>query len=128
MKYFTLLALLGLINSTQAIRFTDIPSEESADVTQHIQQMAQEDSTILSDMDKKIDQAKRNVAQGELGRTLAMNKINDIKLSLAQFKSHFKELTEHAVADPQGEDVAPISVDKKRQSLSQLEQKSKQVI
>ena len=72
-------------------------------------------------MDKKIDQAKRNVAQGELGRTLAMNKINDIKLSLAQYKEHFKELAEHAVADPQGDDVVPISVDKKRQSLSQLE-------
>ena len=71
-------------------------------------------------MDKKIDQAQRNVAQGELGRTLAMNKINDLKLSLAQFKEHFKEETEHAVADPSGETengegLPELSVDKKKQ-------------
>ena len=71
-------------------------------------------------MDKKIDQAQRNVAQGELGRTLAMNKINDLKLSLAQFKEHFKEEAEHAVSDPTGdtetgEGLPALSVDKKKQ-------------
>ena len=76
--------------------------------------MVQQDMAMLTDMDKKIDQAKRNVAQGELGRTLAMNKINDIKLSLAQYKEHFKELTENAVADPTGEDASPIPVEKKK--------------
>ena len=55
-------------------------------------------------MDTKIDQAKRNVAQGELGRTLAMNKINEIKLSLAQYKEHFQELAQHAITDPKGEE------------------------
>ena len=79
-------------------------------------------------MDKKIDQASRNVAQGELGRTLAMNKVNEIKLSLTQFKEHFKEEVEHAIADPSGEDAVPISVDKKKQSLTQLETKSQKVV
>ena len=76
--------------------------------------MVQADNTLVSEIDKKIDQAQRNVEQGELGRTLAMNKMNEIKLSFAEFKEHFKEETENAVADPQGEDVAPISVDKKK--------------
>ena len=55
----------------------------------------------MTDIDKKIDQATRNVAQGELGRTLAMNKINDIKLSLSQFKENFIQEAEQAVNDPQ---------------------------
>ena len=57
MKYFVLLALLGLINKSEAIRFTDIPTEDTADVTQHFQQMAQEDSSIMTDLNKKVDQA-----------------------------------------------------------------------
>ena len=57
-----------------------------------------------------------------------MNKVNEIKLSLTQFKEHFKEEVEHSVADPAGEEAVPIPVDKKKQSLGQLEKKSKTVI
>lgn len=89
MKYTTILALFGLLSHAEAIRFFDIPTEENQDDKKHFQTMAQADSQIISELDKKIDQAKRNVAQGELGRTLAMNKINEIKLSLAEFKQHF---------------------------------------
>ncbi len=38
---------------------------------------------MLSDIDNKISQAQRNTKQGELGHALAINKINEIKLSLA---------------------------------------------
>ena len=57
-----------------------------------------------------------------------MNKVNEIKLSLTQFKEHFKEEVDHAIADPAGEEAVPISVDKKRQSLGQLEKKSKLIV
>lgn len=128
MKYIAILALLGLIQDTSAIRFFDIPTEENQDVQKHFQSMAQADTQIISELDKKIDQAKRNVAQGELGRTLAMNKINEIKLSLAEFKSHFQELAEHAVADPSGEDAQPVAVEKKRKDIQALQQKSEKVL
>lgn len=62
MKYFALLALFGLVNQAEAIRFFDIPTEENVDDKKHYQSMVQEDTQILSDMDKKIDQAQRNVA------------------------------------------------------------------
>ena len=121
MKYFALLALLGLMNDAAAIRFFDIPTEENVDDKKHFQSMAQEDTQILTEMDKKIDQAQRNVAQGELGRTLAMNKVNELKLSLAQYKEHFKELAEHAVADPKEEEAQPVPVDKKKKEIQLLQ-------
>ena len=119
MKYsIAILALLGLIENGQAIRFFDMPTEQNAEESHHFQSMAQQDKEILGEMEHKIDQAQRNVAQGELGRTLAMNKVNEIKLSLTQFKEHFKEQVDHAISDPkaeEGEDAAaPISVDKKK--------------
>ena len=40
--------------------------------------------------------------------------MNDIKLSLTEFKEHFKEETAQAIADPPGEDMMPpVSVEKK---------------
>ena len=55
MKYFALLALFGLVNQAEAIRFFDIPTEENVDDKKHYQSMAQEDTQILTEMDKKID-------------------------------------------------------------------------
>ena len=55
MKYFTLLALLGVVSQSQAIRFFDIPTEENQEDKKHYQSMAQQDTQILSEMDTKID-------------------------------------------------------------------------
>ena len=55
MKYIAILALLGLIQDTSAIRFFDIPTEENQDVQKHFQSMAQADTQIISELDKKID-------------------------------------------------------------------------
>ena len=62
-----------------------------------------------------------------------MNKVNEIKLSLTQFKEHFKEEVDHAISDPKGDEdneavSAPLSVDKKKQVIAQLEKKSKKVV
>ena len=44
--------------------------------------MEKETSDLMTEIDTKVAQAERNANQGELGRTLAMNKINEIKLHL----------------------------------------------
>ena len=46
--------------------------------------MEKETSDLMTEIDTKVAQAERNANQGELGRTLAMNKINEIKLYLGQ--------------------------------------------
>ena len=40
----------------------------------------EQDKKIVADIQVKADQANRNAKQGELGITLAMNKVNEIKL------------------------------------------------
>ena len=82
MKSTSIIALL-LISSTQGIKFFDIPTEENAQSTAEIKNMNNADMDIMKTIDHKLDQAKRNAEQGELGRTLAMSKVSEIKMSLA---------------------------------------------
>ena len=62
--------------------------------------MNQADLDIMKTVDMKLDQAKRNAEQGELGRTLAMSKVSEIKMSFAQVKENFIKETQDAVANP----------------------------
>ena len=79
-------------------------------------------------MDHKITQAKKNANQGELGRTLAMNKVNELKLSLGQLKANLQQETETATSDKLGEEDVPlISLAQKQKSIKQLESKVKQI-
>tara|TARA_B110000305_G_C19054819_1_gene454350 strand:+ start:13 stop:180 length:168 start_codon:yes stop_codon:yes gene_type:complete len=55
MKYFAVLALLGLVNQVEAIRFFDIPTEENQDDKKHFQSMVQQDTQIISEIGAKID-------------------------------------------------------------------------
>ena len=64
--------------------------------------MSTQDSELVKDINHKIEQAKRNIDQGEIGRTLAMNKINEIKLSLSQIKDNFQKEAELAVSNGKG--------------------------
>ena len=61
--------------------------------------MNQADLDIMKTVDMKLDQAKRNAEQGELGRTLAMSKVSEIKMSFAQVKENFIKETQDAVAN-----------------------------
>ena len=101
MKSASLIALL-LISSTQGIKFFDIPTEENAQSIAEARNMNNADMDIMKTIDHKIDQAKRNAEQGELGRTLAMSKVSEIKMSLAQVKENFLKETKHAVSDGSG--------------------------
>ena len=81
MKFTAVLALF--LSATQAIRFNDMPSEENTEILSDIKKREHEDELFLKQIDVFIDQAGRNTQQGEIGRTLAMNKINEIKLQLS---------------------------------------------
>ena len=81
MKFTAVLALF--LSTTQAIRFNDMPSEENTEILSDIKKREHEDELFLKQIDVFIDQAGRNTQQGEIGRTLAMNKINEIKLQLS---------------------------------------------
>ena len=59
-------------------------------------------------MDHKIDQAQRNAVQGELGRTLAMTKINELKISLNQLKSNVEEEIKNGMNDKLGDEDVPL--------------------
>jgi hypothetical protein len=86
MKVFGLAAICLLISSSEAIKikFSDFPIEENAEMLSENTKMEKEPTNIMTEIDQKISQAERNANQGELGRTLAMNKINEIKLHLGQ--------------------------------------------
>ena len=129
MKFAVIVALLGA-SSAVRISFTDdfFPSDDKAQMESKMKNLVQNDQEILAEMDHKIDQAKRNAVQGELGRTLAMNKVNELKLSLGQLKENFLAETETALNEKLGdEDVPLVSLVQKKTSMKQLEQKIKAI-
>ena len=88
-----------------------------------------ENKNILAEIDQKISAASRNANQGELGRTLAMNKINEMKLALIQLKGNFLTEAKQAVTNKAfvTDDItdtaeAPVfSLAQKKTNLSSLE-------
>ena len=140
MKYISVIALLLASTEAHKIKFFDMPVEENTKAIEQARALNKADIDILSQIDSKLDQAARNAAQGELGRTLAMSKVNEIKLSLGQVKDNFLKETEQAISDgntlPIDEDseaemfsVAqkPIyTLAKKQTNLKELEKKAHQ--
>jgi hypothetical protein len=53
----------------------------------------------LEEVDHKLAQSNKNVKQGELGRTLAMNKVNEMKISLAQLAKNYEQEAKFSVSD-----------------------------
>ena len=138
MKYISVIAML--FASTEAIKvgFFDLPAEENTKSVDQARALNKADIDILAQVDFKLDQAQRNAAQGELGRTLAMSKVNEMKLSLTQVKDNFVKETQQAVSDgntaPADEENELFSVAqkpmytlaKKQTNLKELEKKAKQ--
>ena len=94
MKYISVIALLLASTEAHKVKFFDIPAEENTKAIDQAKALNKADIEILSQIDSKLDQATRNAAQGELGRTLAMSKVNEIKLALGQVKDNFLKETE----------------------------------
>ena len=121
-------ALLLLLAGAQAVRFFDIPSDENAQIVSEMESLNKADSEIISSIDHTLEQANRNVAQGEIGRTLAMNKINEIKVSLMQFKTNFKKEAASAVTNGLSEDgEAMQTLAKKKTNVKNLESKQREI-
>ena len=91
MKELGLAAIALLISGSNALklRFSDFPIEENAEMMTENSKMEKETVTLMSEIDEKVAQAERNANQGELGRILAMNKINEIKLNLDKLSKNF---------------------------------------
>ena len=99
MKYISVIAML--LASTEAVKvgFFDLPAEDNTKQVDQARALNKADIDILAQIDFKLDQAGRNAVQGELGRTLAMSKVNEMKLSLSQVKENFVKETQQAVSD-----------------------------
>ena len=139
MKYISVIAML--LASTEAVKvgFFDLPAEENTKSVDQARALNKADIDILAQIDFKLDQAGRNAVQGELGRTLAMSKVNEMKLSLSQVKENFVKETQQAVSD--GSTAAPAddeteifsvaqkpmyTLAKKQTNLKELEKKAHQ--
>ena len=111
------------------LRFTDwFASEENTSVSEKLALMQKEDTQLFSDMDKKLEQADRNARQGELGRTLAMNKINEIKLQLGQFRKNFEQEADNAVTNKASEEDVPVfTLAQKKSNVQELEKKARDI-
>ena len=98
-----------------------------------IKNMDQQDKQFLAEVDSEIDQAKRNSAQGDLGRALALSKIADAKAKFSQLKDNFQKESKGLVSDgkhdaksEEDEDQSTdptFKLDQKKQNIHKLEQK-----
>ena len=93
MKYSVLATLL--FASTSAIQLRDSENDqqlmseevvvknklESEKLAENQQKLQASDKELIASYQGKLDQTKRNVEQGEMGRSLAMGKILDMKAS-----------------------------------------------
>ena len=127
MKVFGIAAIALLLSAqeAQAIKFFDIPIEENSESLVEVKNMNKVDAGVLETIDKTIDQATRNAAQGELGRTLAMNKVNEIKLELDDLKTNFISEAEKVVANGNDEEAPLFTLEKKRENVNELDHKAK---
>ena len=125
MKYISVAVLMLCATQVNAIKFFDMPSEENAEIITEANKMNKDDTDIMKTIDEKIAQAQRNSQQGEIGRTLAMNKVNEIKIGLSQIESNFEKETTHAISNGLSEEVAMYNLQKKQSNLAELEKKAK---
>ena len=138
MKYISVIAILLASTEAHKVGFFDLPAEDNTKQVAAANALNKADIDILAQIDFKLDQAGRNAVQGELGRTLAMSKVNEMKLSLSQIKENFLKETNQAVSDgntePLDEEAELFSVAqkplytlaKKQTNLKELEKKAHQ--
>ena len=121
MRFLPLVALVA----GHKLAFTDwFESDQTEQITDKINLIQKDNNEILKTIDEKIEQAERNSAQGELGRTLAMNKINEMKLAMIQYKTNFLTEAKKATSDLVSEEDLPVvSLAQKKTYLSMLEKK-----
>ena len=55
-----------------------------------LKEAAKEDNQLISTFEKQLDQALRNAEQGEMGRALAVSKLQQIKLNIETLEKNLK--------------------------------------
>ena len=61
------------------------------DIKSKYEQISKDDLTMIQEMSKTLDQAKRNAVQGEMGRALAVSKLSVIKNTVENLEKKFKD-------------------------------------
>ena len=130
MKYLAVLAIALFLNGSNGLKlkFSDFPIEENAEMMTETKKMEGETVTLMTEIDTKVAQAERNANQGELGRTLAMNKINEIKLHLSQLSKNFQKQAEIAVTDGVVQDAPMYNLVQKKSNVSGLKGKAEAIL
>ena len=105
MKYYVLAALL--FASTSAIQLRDSENDQqllaeenevqtklkSEKLAENQQKLQASDKELIAAYQGKLDQTKRNIEQGEMGRSLAMGKILDMKASFTVLAQNIENET-----------------------------------
>ena len=141
MKYSVLAALL--FASTSAIQLRDSENDqqlmseevvvknklESEKLAESQQKLQASDKELIASYQGKLDQTKRNVEQGEMGRSLAMGKILDMKASftvLAQNIDNETKIIKDEIA--QDQEKKKVNPEKQMSEIKNLEKISKGVL
>ena len=91
--------------------------------------MAQEDAQLIKDYKFKLDQTKRNIEQGELGRSLAEGKVSEIKQKFDQLDKNLKEESETIGKEIEFDTSKNNSdVEGKKKSLAQVNARSVNIL
>ena len=104
MKYTSAIVLL-LVNNIQAIKVRDIgdldlpelKDDNDIKIEKDLEEMAKktdslnhQDATLITEFENQLSQGLRNAEQGEMGRALAVSKLQNIKLNISTLESNFK--------------------------------------
>tara|TARA_B110001450_G_C17492400_1_gene428890 strand:+ start:75 stop:608 length:534 start_codon:yes stop_codon:yes gene_type:complete len=96
MKYIISLAVLALLSSTNAISLDAnvapkaiLPKKKTKDI--EFQVGSSKDDKAFAEIDTELDQAKRNVDQGEIGRQLGLTKMVGLKMNFKNLGENIKK-------------------------------------
>ena len=102
----SIVAIALLLNNSQAVKIRDLGEldlptlTDESDVLQDkkiiveqkkLQSFVQTDKNLISNFELQLDQGLRNAQQGEMGRALAISKLETIKTSVATLEKNLAE-------------------------------------
>ena len=141
MKYTSAIVLL-LVNNIQAIKVRDIGDlelpelrddndikieQDISNMSKKVDTLNQQDAGIINEFEQQLSQGLRNAEQGEMGRALAVSKLQNIKLNIQTLESNFK--TEAQTIQEQSKDMLmkhqPVELD--LGEVSKLEKQANEV-
>ena len=96
-------------------------------MSKKVDTLNQQDAGIINEFEQQLSQGLRNAEQGEMGRALAVSKLQNIKLNIQTLESNFK--TEAQTIQEQSKDMLmkhqPVELD--LGEVSKLEKQANEV-